>query len=342
LDHGDLPEALLPPWDLDRFTELLSDAPPEIIETTLTLALTKRLEQKRPPQDALSLESRSRFFQLTQILQQRMSNALWYLGPLREDPSPAYRPGQGGGIARLGLKGEYTVSELERFGSIEIEAILPPIFNENQEQEDSDRALVKISLKEAVDKWMTYLGVASAVRVRETGRAGIELGIVDDQSPTERNLTNVGVGVSQLLPVVVICLRAERGDSVFIEQPELHLHPAPQQALGDFLLAMSISGRQLIIETHSEYLVNRLRLRIAQDDAETVSSLVKLIYAERRDGKTQFRSIKPNAYGSFDDWPENFFDQAPKETEKILRAAMAKRKRQRTEARDRQPAPTVD
>jgi predicted ATPase len=140
----------------------------------------------------------------------------------------------------------------------------------------------------------------------------------------------------------VMCLRAEPGDVVLIEQPELHLHPAPQQGLADFLLAMSMSGRQIIVETHSEYLINRLRLRIAEDDAETISGLVKIIFAEREEGKTQFRAIKPNSYGSFDDWPDNFFDQAPKETEKILRAAMTKRKRQRAGAHDSQPTPTVD
>jgi predicted ATPase len=88
--------------------------------------------------------------------------------------------------------------------------------------------------------------------------------------------------------------------------------------------------------------INRLRLRMAEDDAEPVSALVKIIYAERRDGKTQFRSIRPNAYGSFDDWPDDFFDQAPKETEAILRAAMTKRKLQRKRARDGHPAPTID
>ncbi|WP_319431577.1 AAA family ATPase [Mycobacterium sp. RTGN5] len=347
-DHGDSPEALLPPNDLDRFTELLSEFPlkTDTVEEKLPQALAKRLEQERPPRDTLTWGPRTRLIGMAGLLHERMSTALWYLGPLREDPSPAYRPGQGVGIARLGLKGEYTVPELERFGSTEIEALLPPnpgepfslrVSNDELVHSDLDRPPVKTSLKDAVDRWMNYLGVASAVRVRETGRAGIELGIVDNQIPTERNLTNVGVGVSQLLPVVVTCLRAQRGDVVLIEQPELHLHPAPQQALGDFLLAMSMSGRQLIIETHSEYLINRLRLRIAEDDSDSdaISGLVKIIYAERRNGKTQFRPIKPNAYGSFDDWPEDFFDQAPKETEKILRAAMKKRKLQRSRSEDR-------
>jgi AAA ATPase domain/Protein of unknown function (DUF3696) len=347
-DADESPEPLLQPADLARFTQLLGDPPDVTVEREVLRALVELLDQERSPQEMLTATP-TQFDDPVMYLQDRMSTALWYLGPLREDPSPAYRPGQGGGIARLGLKGEYTVPELERFGSTEIETMLPPDPGEpfflpvfNEQHEERDRLLVRTSLNDAVDKWMTYLGLASAVQVHETGKAGIELGIVDDQTGDERDLTNVGVGVSQLLPVVVMCLQAQRGDVVLMEQPELHLHPAPQQALGDFLLAMSVSGRQLIVETHSEYLINRLRLRIAKDDGEFVSSLIKIIYAERREGQTHFRSIRPNAYGSFDDWPDNFFDQAPKETEEILLAAMAKRKRQQARAHDRQPTEAVD
>lgn len=352
-DAGESPKPLLPESELSRFAEFVPNLRQPVsqrdlrergllggrLRHLLLRVLTKRLEEGRPSRETL-LQDRSHFTELVWELRDRMAS-LWYLGPLREDPSPAYRPGQGGGSARLGLKGQFTVPALERFGASKIEVMLPPDLDQQDrspftgipvDSDDPRPPMENVTLNEAVDVWMAYLGVASAVRVREAGRAGIELGIVDSQTGNERNLTDVGVGVSQLLPVVVMCLQAQRGDVVMIEQPELHLHPAPQQALGDFLLAMSMSGRQIIVETHSEYLINRLRFRMAQDDTETVTDLVKIIYAERKEGSTEFRSIKPNAYGSFDDWPDDFFDQAPKETEAILRAAMAKRKRQRAQA----------
>ena len=351
-DAGASPKPVLPQFELTAFAELVPSQYRGMSEVELRdkgvlgplrqrllRELTQRLDGERDLHEML-VPDRSQLNELVWDLRERMA-AVSYLGPLREDPSPAYRPGQGGGSARLGLKGEYTVPALERFGATKIEVMLPP----GAEEQDGSplnaaagtmaemrQPISTVTLKEAVDLWMEYLGVASAVRVRETGRAGIELGIIDSQTGSERSLTDVGVGVSQLLPVVVMCLQAQRGDVVLIEQPELHLHPAPQQALGDFLLAMSMSGRQIIVETHSEYLINRLRFRIAEDDTETVTDLVKIVYAERKNGRTEFRSIKPNAYGSFDDWPADFFDQAPKETEAILRAAMAKRKRQRAQA----------
>lgn len=356
-DAGENPEPMLSESDLSQFIELLSVLPNRStgreprdfervhlgpVEARIRQGLAERLERTREPHETLH-DVQAPFEELPWTLRERLSTSLWYLGPLREDPSPAYRPGQGGGIARLGLKGEYTVPALERFGSSRIAALLPPepgqpfVIDQLLDRATTP-SLTYTSLREAVDKWMSYLGVASAVRVRATGRAGIELAIVDSQTDVERTLTDVGVGVSQLLPVVVMCLRAEHGDVVLVEQPELHLHPAPQQALGDFLLAMALSGRQLIVETHSEYLINRLRLRMAEDDTQTTAGSVKIIYAERREGKTHFRSIQPNSYGSFDDWPDDFFDQAPKETEAILRAAMSKRRRQRERLAQEEPA----
>jgi predicted ATPase len=343
-DEGKMPR---PAVDLegseDLLHELAKNGPAAATyRDEIARALGDLLERQREPHIQLEPQQTG-FDDLVRDFRERMSTSVSYLGPLREDPSPAYRPGEGGAIARLGVKGEYAVPELERYQETIVFTVLPPGADEldwpaNQLRDldrlPTSRRLARKTLAEAVDIWMNYLGVASKIAVQNVGRAGIELDIVDSQTGAKRNLTNVGVGVSQLLPVVVLCLRARPGDVVLIEQPELHLHPGPQQLLADFLLAMSLSGRQLIVETHSEYLINRLRLRIARDDADIVDKLVKIVYAEREDGKTSFRPVQPNSYGSFDEWPVGFFDQAPKESEDILRAAMAKRKRQRERATD--------
>jgi hypothetical protein len=186
----------------------------------------------------------------------------------------------------------------------------------------------EVSLGEAVNLWAQRFDVAQEVRTHDKGRLGIELELIDTQTGESRDLTNVGVGVSQLLPVIVICLLAQPGELVLLEQPELHLHPAPQQVLGDFLLAVTESGRQVLVETHSEYLINRLRLRIAEDEYGSLSEAVQMWYAKRRKGRTSFDALEPNRYGTFEEWPEGFFDQAPREAELILRAAARKRRTQ--------------
>lgn len=285
------------------------------VEEDVALALADLLESARPERGAMAPRPSSTV-EIATAIRALLYDAVHYLGPLREDPSPSYRPGQSGGVATLGVKGEYSVAALDMYGNQRGTYPLP------------DGAMREVTLGEAVNRWAKRFNLAREVRTHDKGRLGIELELIDPQTGESRDLTNVGVGVSQLLPVVLICLLAQPGEIVLLEQPELHLHPGPQQILGDFLLAVTESGRQVIVETHSEYLINRLRLRIAEDEYGAVSESVQLWYARRRNGRTSFESLEPNRYGSFEEWPEGFFDQAPREAEQILRAAARKRRTQ--------------
>jgi predicted ATPase len=285
------------------------------VEEDVALALADLLESSRPEQGAIATRSSSTV-EISAAIRALLYDAVHYLGPLREDPSPSYRPGQSGGVATLGIKGEYSVAALDMYGSQRANYPLP------------DGVTRYVTLGEAINRWAQRFNFAREVRTHDKGRLGIELELIDPQTGESRDLTSVGVGVSQLLPVVLICLLAQPGELVLLEQPELHLHPGPQQILGDFLLAVIESGRQVIVETHSEYLINRLRLRIAEDEYGAVSDSVRIWYAKRRDGRTSFESLEPNRYGSFEQWPDGFFDQAPREAEQILRAAARKRRSQ--------------
>ena len=138
----------------------------------------------------------------------------------------------------------------------------------------------------------------------------------------------VGVGVSQVLPVILLCLLAEPGTLVILEQPELHLHPKLQQDLADFLLACTRAGRQLVIETHSEHLVNRLRYRIAADETDETHGLIRLVFAENEGGVTSYREPEINPYGGLgEDWPAGFLDLTARESQDLVRQALTKRKR---------------
>jgi predicted ATPase len=123
-----------------------------------------------------------------------------------------------------------------------------------------------------------------------------------------------------------MCLLAEPDTTLIIEQPELHLHPKEQTLLGDFFLSMALLGKQCIIETHSEYIINRLRFRAASAKSETISSLMKVYFVEKNEGNSEFRPVEVNKYGAITDWPEGFFDQSQREAEEILRAALDKKK----------------
>lgn len=238
-----------------------------------------------------------------------------YLGPLRKAPQVLYDPRLRD--LDLGLSGEYTAAILHANSDHQVVPI-------------SSGAAGRVNLKSEVDTWLHAFGLATRALLSDRGRLGIGLRIAPIESQEPVDLTSVGVGVSQILPVIVLCLLAEPGDLVILEQPELHLHPALQQELGDFLLDCANSGRQLLVETHSEHLVNRLRRRVA-DPSGADEDMVGLIFAEQHDGVTSFRQSVINAYGGTEpDWPEGFFDVSAREAQALVAASLTKHYREST------------
>jgi predicted ATPase len=141
----------------------------------------------------------------------------------------------------------------------------------------------------------------------------------------KRSLKNVGFGVSQVLPIIIQCIVADPGSTIIIEQPELHLHPKMQSRLADFFLAMSLLGKQIIIETHSEYIIDKLRLRIAQAPGDTLVDKVAIYFAEKKDGNSEFRRIHINEYSVMSEWPEGFFEESAQIAREIMCAIHKKR-----------------
>jgi predicted ATPase len=246
--------------------------------------------------------------------QRTFGDAVRYLGPLREAPHVLYDPGPS--KRDLGVSGEYSAAVLHAQAHT---TVLMP----TPEGRGARRPL-----GEALDFWLQEFSLAENARSRDQGRMGIALGVTPPGIDREVDLTSVGVGVSQVLPVILLCLLAEPGTLVILEQPELHLHPKLQQDLADFLLACTRAGRQLVIETHSEHLVNRLRYRIAADETDETHGLIRLVFAENEGGVTSYREPEINPYGGLgDDWPAGFLDLTARESQDLVRQALAKRKR---------------
>ena len=243
-------------------------------------------------------------------------NNIKYLGPLREPPDQPTSRVAIGQTGDIGQSGELTASVLQRFGSEEVLVPTP------------DGELSEMSLIEAVQEWGRYLGLLQTIRVVQEARLGNTIYVESEGLNKEVPLDAVGVGVSQLLPVLVLCLLSEPGSMILLEQPELHLHPALQQRLADFLIAAVRSGRQLIVETHSEYIVSRLRRRIAEDtsDEDELLSMSKIVFAERdsQTGVTTYREVELSPFGKIEDWPRGFFDQASEEEREIIRSGFRK------------------
>ena len=225
----------------------------------------------------------------------------------------------------IGLRGETTASVLEQHKGRRIRYIPSTHFK----SPSVERRTVTRTLEAAVVDWLQYLGIASSVESKDMGKLGHELKVALANSEGKHDLTHVGVGVSQVLPILVMCLLADADSTLVFEQPELHLHPKVQTLLGDFFLSMALCNKQCIVETHSEYLIDRLRFRIASAEKEPLTDNAKIYFVEKPGSNSTFREVKINEYGAIVDWPDGFFDQSQRQAEEILRAAALKRKRTR-------------
>jgi predicted ATPase len=244
----------------------------------------------------------NRIFSHTEYWNEYLKNHIRYIGPVREEAKAFYPYISSATITNqmpLGPKGEYLAqilydSTLRKF----------PLPNDLKFSKN-------ISIKDAVNAWIPALGLSGEIEVIPRGRQGIYLSYGRDVLPM------VGTGVSQVLPVLVLCLLSNPGDLILLEQPELHLNPSIQQRLADFFLAMSKTGRQLIVETHSEYLVTRLRLAGLKNDVNR--DLHKILFVEKNEFEgTIFREVKSNNFGEIEDWPQGFFDQATNDMRELI------------------------
>lgn len=255
----------------------------------------------------------------TDALTRFLADHVHYLGPLRQDPGEGQRFTPVGRPTDLGTRGEHTPWVLHAYGQWPVRC----------PKTDGSGEILELPLQAAVAAWAHELDIADAVVTKDLIRSGVDIRVRPRGLDEPIELANVGVGVSQLLPVIVLCLLAEPGSLILLEQPELHLHPAVQQRLGDFLLGCARSGRQLLIETHSEYLISRLRLRAVEDRTDVTRTQFAVVFATRdvENGRTTLESASANEYGAIN-WPPGFFDQSRDESRLIVTEAMKRRREQ--------------
>ena len=137
---------------------------------------------------------------------------------------------------------------------------------------------------------------------------------VKSNSGVKVDISDVGFGVSQILPILVEGLRMNEGQTLLLEQPEIHLHPKLQMQLTDFFIAMAKNNKNTIIETHSEHIIKRLVRRCLEDD-----EIRKMINIYFIDENSNIELIKINKKIGIENWPKNFFDQAANEQKEILK-----------------------
>jgi hypothetical protein len=238
-------------------------------------------------------------------LQDYLKRSVHYLGPLRLEPTGLQRFETSlNPLTPVGLRGELVGYQLKyTFPSNQLSKYpLPPTSSVGG----------RVSLEKAISVWAEHFGLGEEFTVRELGQSGFSTE-VDGQG-----MFQMGTGVSQFLPVLALCLSCRVGSTIILEQPELHLHPGAQQKLGEFLLLMARTGRRIIVETHSEYLVTKLRKLVAVDGMDAGD--VAIVFAEKGEkGKgTTYLNSQIDSEGSLTLWPEGFFDYSTADKLEIM------------------------
>ncbi len=145
----------------------------------------------------------------------------------------------------------------------------------------------------------------------------VTLGLRTSPSTEFHRPINTGFGLTQILPLIVAAISAKEDDVLLIENPEVHLHPAGQAAMGEFLVEVAAARIQVLIETHSDHILNGVRRAVKNGVLPPDDVLLHFFRPrdESEEGETpQAESPAIDAAGNVDAWPEGFFDQFDKDT----------------------------
>lgn len=234
----------------------------------------------------------------------RELEGIHYLGPLRRRPERAYawsrsRPGEVGSDGRAA-----------------IDALLASVLLRGDGQPD---------VLEGVSRWLSRMRLADRLEVRQQGRSG-RYELLVHRDGVASNLRDVGIGVSQVLPVLVLAHFAPAGSTIMLEEPEIHLHPLAQLVLAELFVEVSQRRQvQFIVETHSEHLFRRMQTLVAAQKAGREA--VALYFVERNGGGAQLRDLALDDYGRVTVWPKDFFGDALGETREQARLMFERQQR---------------
>jgi predicted ATPase len=240
---------------------------------------------------------------------------LHYLGPLREYPQRQYA-WAGARPTDMGRRGERVVDAL--LAARDAGAYIT-----------RGRGRKRLTLEERVATWLKDLGLIERFEVRPIKEGGKLFQVCvkrADKSP-EVLITDVGFGVSQILPVIALCYYVPEGSTLVLEQPEIHLHPRVQMGLADvFIDAIKTRNIQIILESHSEHLLRRLQRRVAEEELEPRQAVLYFCSAEK--GESRLSNLDFDMFGNITNWPPDFLGDEYGEIVAMSKAALARRARQ--------------
>lgn len=250
---------------------------------------------------------------------------VYYLGPLREYPQRQYY-WNGASPADVGSRGERA-----------IDAILAATAQD--EKRNLQPYAWKWPFETIIAFWLRELKLIDDFSMAEIGPGSnlYQTRVTVNASKAPTNITDVGFGVSQVLPVLVLLHYVPEGSIVLLEQPEIHLHPAVQSRLADLFLCVAKHRRlQIVVESHSQHLLQRLQRRVAEQGVhvpgresypafDVSDDDVRLYFSSVSEGAGKLEDLRLNHWGQIENWPDGFFGDEMEEIAAINSATLRRK-----------------
>lgn len=224
-------------------------------------------------------------------------------------------------LNQIGTRGEYA----GHFLAVNERKVIQPKLNHAQiktVKSGVNEQSVKESL-DLIDQVSAWMGeISPGTRLKINSNSDVDLVNIQFSFKDSNNYraTNVGFGLAYTLPIIVAVLSSAPGTLLLIENPEAHLHPKGQSQMGRLLALAASAGVQVVIETHSDHVLNGIRLTVHGGMLDPKD--VQLHYFQRQQGITEIISPRIDRNGRIDRWPDGFFDEWDNSLEVLLEPAV--------------------
>lgn len=239
--------------------------------------LTPPLKNYRFPDRVNSYYQNASFLSDFVLAFEELFQNLYYLGPLRDDPRRRY------------LWAGEKPQDVGQRGELAIPALL------------ASRSFTQSNMmEEKVGQALRDLGLISEFNIQPIAEnlKDYEVRVRQGSNSSEVSIADVGFGVSQILPVLVLCYYVPKGSTIILEQPEIHLHPSAQTAWADiFIDTMKNRKVQIILESHSEHLLRRLQRRLAEEQLTNQDAALYFCQTSDR-GISEITALELDQYGN--------------------------------------------
>ena len=236
---------------------------------------------------------------------------VYYLGPTRVEPRRYYQ-----------WEGRHP-QHIRQWGNQTIDALLSARVRKLKTLHKEEEC----PIEDRVSEWLREMELAYSFTLdwKTQGSKEYEVRIQKASSSPPVTLVDMGYGLGQFLPVLVLCYYAPEGSTLILEQPGIHLHPKVQSQLADLLIEVATERNlQILVESHSEHLLNRLQRRVAEE--KIAADQTALYFCRNDEGVSNIERLKMDEFGNITNWPENFFGD---EMGDLLAMTKAQREREK-------------